>query len=152
MYSNDISQIALGESRNGTQVNLDFSLSHKYLDFFSQYVYTSRVIEGDNTNRYGSAFFSTLGYWVTPQLFPFIKADFVGKGNLQGVTEDYFTPGAGISFYPFNWTNRYRFTMEYFYLNATLDNTYVTPDGQLGIVESSYGGQHSLRFQLQFGF
>ncbi len=152
MYSNDMSQIAVGESRNGTQVNVDFSVSHKYLHFFSQYVYTSRAIEGDNTNRYGSAFFSTLGCWVTPQLFPFVKADFVGKGNLVGVTEDYFTPGVGISFYPFNWTNRYRFTMEYFYLNATLDNTYVTPDGQLGIVESSYGGQHSLRFQLQFGF
>ncbi len=42
--------------------------------------------------------------------------------------------------------------MEYFYLDATLNNTYVAPDGQLGIVESSYGGQHSVRVQLQFGF
>lgn len=153
MYSNNISQIEFGESRNASQLNVDFSVSHKLFHFFSQYVYTTRTLEGDTeNNRYGSAFFSTFGYWLSPKVFPFLKADFVGKGNLIGVTEDYFTPGAGLSFYPFNWTNRYRFTLEYFYLNSTLNNTYVVPDGQLGLVESSYGGQHSLRFQLQFGF
>jgi len=69
-----------------------------------------------------------------------------------GKLEDYSSPGAGISFYPFKWTRRTRFTVEYNYLDATLNNTLVEPDGQLGLVENSYGPQQSLRFQLQFGF
>jgi len=35
-----------------------------------------------------------------------------------GKLEDYSSPGAGISFYPFKWTRRTRFTVEYNYLTG----------------------------------
>jgi len=142
----------IGDRKNGTQLNLDVSIIGNRYQFFTQYVNTSRNYVGDSEARYGMASYTTFGYWATPKLFPYIKFDFVGKGNYAGVSEDYASPGVGLSLYPFHWTNKYKITLEYNYLKATLNNTYVVPDGQLGLVSSSYGGKQSIRLQLQFGF
>lgn len=140
------------ESTDAYQVNADISVNGDGYHLFAQYVFTSKNLLGDAERRTGAALYSTFGYWVSPRVLPYFRFDYVGKGNYVGKTENYVSPGFGVSYYPFNWTNRVRFTFEYNYVTKALDKTFVAEDGQLGVVSSNYGGQQSLRLQLQFGF
>lgn len=143
----------LTDEEEGTQVNVDFSLNGKGVQFFTQASITFRRFKDGVSNDYTqSGMYSTLGYWVTDKVFPYVRYDLVLAGSTPGSLDDYSSPGIGISVYPFHWTNRLRFTAEYNYLGATLNNTVVQSSGQLGIVESDYGSQQSFRVQFQFGF
>lgn len=141
------------DAKNGSQVNLDFSINGNGYHFFTHGTVTMlRFKEGvsDDFNNYG--FYATFGYWLSKNLFPYVRYDLVAPGSQPGEIETYASPGIGISYYPFTWTNRFRATAEYNYLGATVNNTIVQPDGQLGVIESMYGSQQHFRIQLQFGF
>lgn len=141
------------DAKNGSQLNVDFSVNGNGYHLFTHGTVTMlRFREGvsDDFNNYG--FYATFGYWLSRNWFPYVRYDVVSPGNQPGVEETYASPGIGISYYPFTWTNRLRVTAEYNYLGAKVNNTNVQPDGQLGVIESSYGSQQHLRFQLQFGF
>jgi phosphate-selective porin O/P len=141
------------DAERGSQINVDFSLNGKGVQFFAQASITLRSFEDGVSNNFNqSGVYSTLGYWVNEKIFPYIRYDLVAAGTTPGNLEDYSSPGIGISVYPFQWTNKIRFTAEYNYLDATLNNTIVQPDGQLGLVESDFGSQQSFRAQFQFGF
>lgn len=152
LYRNDKESLKT-DAKTGTQVNLDFSLHGNGFHFFSHgnatFLSFQEGVSDDFTN-YG--FYSTFGYWLSRHWFPYIRYDVVSAGNQPGDYETYASPGIGLSYYPFNWTNRMRFTAEYNYLGATINNTLVQPDGQLGVTASDFGSQQHLRFQLQFGF
>lgn len=137
--------------RGGSQINLDFSMAGNGFHFFTHGTVTFRDLE-EQPDQTLPSFYTTLGYWLSDHFFSYVRYDFVGKGNLDGELENYSSPGVGIAFYPFSWSNRYKFSLEYNYLNAAVNNTLVEPDGQLGLISSSLGGQQSLRFQAQFGF
>jgi hypothetical protein len=150
----DQSELASSPS-NGTQLNVDFSISGEGYHFFIQGSTTLLNFDPNYSTRQDfqmSGFYSTFGYWLTKNIFPYARLDGVFKGTHESKTEDYISPGVGLSYYPFTWSNRIRFTLEYNYLSATLNNTVVEPDGQLGLVQSPFGGQQSIRFQAQFGF
>jgi hypothetical protein len=141
------------QPNQGSQMNVDYSFAGNKFHFFAHASATYlQYKEGAGQDYTSNGYYMTLGYWVSNYLFPYVRYDVVSAGDRPGNWEDYASPGAGISFYPFKWTRRTRFTLEYNYLDATLNNTPVEPDGQLGIIESDYGPQQSLRFQLQFGF
>lgn len=142
----------LTDAKNAFQINVDYSISGDGFHLFTHYTNTSRKFDGSDETISAGSFYGTFGYWLSDKLFPYLRYDIVAKGNLPEVTENYSSPGIGVSFYPFNWSNRYKFTIEYNHLSATVDNTFVEADGQLGLVPSSYGSQQSLRFQIQFGF
>ncbi|MGL1886141.1 MAG: OprO/OprP family phosphate-selective porin [Reichenbachiella sp.] len=142
----------LTDAKNGYQLNVDYSVSGDGYHLFTHYTNTSRTYDGSDESISGSSFYGTFGYWLNDKVFPYLRYDMVAKGNLPGVTETYSSPGIGVSYYPFNWSNRYKFTLEYNHLAATVDNTFVEADGQLGLVPSTFGAQQSLRFQIQFGF
>ncbi len=141
----------LNGSRGGTQLNLDYSITGDGFHFFSHFTYTMLRFEND-PDRNLPSFYTTFGYWLGENIFPYVRYDFVGKGNLEGGIENYSSPGVGIAYYPFSWSNRYKFSVEYNHLAATINNTLVEPDGQLGLVQSDFGAQQSIRMQLQFGF
>jgi hypothetical protein len=141
------------DAKNSTQINVDYTVSGDGFQFFvhgssTSFEFSNGVTEDYTTN----GMYATLGYWFTDKLFGYGRYDYVGYGNLPSSNENYSAPGVGVSVYPFTWTNRVRFTLEYNHLAATIDNTIVEPDGQLGNVATPYGGQQSLRFQAQFGF
>ena len=142
--------------RVGNQVNVDFSVAGNGFQGFVQGSFTTRTYDenigiGDNTV---GGVYGTFGYWLNNHWFPYARFDYVSRGdiNLPGVDEDYVAPGVGITYYPFTWSNRTRFTLEYNYLAANINRTIVAPDGQLGWVAPAYGAQQALRLQIQFGF
>jgi len=141
------------EASNASQLNLDLTISGNGFQFFGQGSVTNLHYEvgvADDYSPFGG--YATFGYWLDRKWFPYARFDYVSAGNQTGEWEDYISPGAGISYYPFNWSNRIRMTLEYNFLGSTLNKTIVEPDGQLGIIESNYGSQQSIRLQLQFGF
>ncbi|WP_194774393.1 porin family protein [Pararhodonellum marinum] len=144
------------QPNGGTQVNLDYSLQGQDMHFFAAFNRTwTRYESGVGQDFYRDGFYTTLGYWIDNQWFSYARFDFVGKGNTPDPTntlKNYAAPGAGVSYYPFFFNNKIRFTLEYNYLANPIDATTVSPDGQLGFVPSPYGAQSSLRFQAQFGF
>jgi hypothetical protein len=138
--------------RSASQFNLDFSAAGNGFHLFFAGSITMRDYENETLNNTVNGFYSTLGYWVGKQWFGYGRFDYVGRGDFAGATEDYVAPGIGITYYPFLWTNRTRFTLEYNALPSTITNTIVAPDGQLGWTDSSFGGQQAIRLQIQFGF
>lgn len=152
LYRHD-KQAIKTEASSASQFNLDLAVSGNGFQFFVQGSVTNLKFEpgvADNYSPYGA--YSTFGYWINKSWFSYARFDYVSSENKTGTWEDYASPGIGISYYLFTWSNRIRLTAEYNYLGSTLNKTIVEPDGQLGIVESNYGGQQSFRFQLQFGF
>ena len=143
----------LTDPENGTQLNVDYSVSGDGFHLFLQGSITALTYQNNvSPDVTTGGFYGTFGYWISKTVFPYVCYDYVALGNITTKTENYASPGIGISYYPFNWSNRVRATIEYNFLGATLNNTIVEPDGQLGLVTTPYGGQQSLRFQLQFGF
>jgi len=59
---------------------------------------------------------------------------------------------AGISYFPFLWTNRWKFSAEVAHLFDALNATIVKPSGSLGWLASDESGQTYFRIQAQFGF
>jgi hypothetical protein len=140
--------------RDGTQVNLDYSIAGDGFHFFAHGSLTSLNFDSDSPieNRTTEGFYSIFGYWFSDHIFSYARFDYNSKGNREDVSEDYASPGLGLSYYPFKNINRTRFSIEYNLLPATVNNTVVEPDGQLGLVSSDFGGQQSIVFQAQFGF
>jgi len=143
----------LTDPKEATQINIDYTVAGNKFQFFIHGSTTNFKFEDEISPEYSSwGYYSTIGYWLTNTLFTYARYDVVSAGTRPGDWKDYSSPGLGVSLYPFQWTRRTRFTLEYNYLSETLGNTIVEPDGQLGLIESDYGSQQSLRFQLQFGF
>lgn len=142
------------DATSGTQLNLDYSISGNGFHFFAHGSMTSLKFDSSSElqDRRTEGFYTTLGYWLDEKFFAYGRFDYLSKGDRDDVTEDYASPGIGLSYYPFSWTNRIRLTLEYNHLNVPVNETVVEPDGQLGLVESDFGRQQSLRLQLQFGF
>lgn len=140
------------QPKNGSQLNIDYSISGNGFHGFAHGTFTNLQYKNPATNNNTYGFYATFGYWFTKKIFAYARFDHVDKGTNQNATENYTSPGIGCSLYPFTLTNRVRFTAEYNYLSNPVNHTLVHPDGQLGVVESSYGGQQSFRIQIQFGF
>ncbi len=139
--------------KSASQGNIDLSISGNGFNFLAHTSFTYKVFEPDSlADFYAGGFYSTFGYWIGTHFFPYLRFDLVYRGNDPEALENYAAPGIGVSYYPFKWSNRIRFTLEYNILPATLNNTPVQPDGQLGLVESNFGGQQFIMFQAQFGF
>jgi hypothetical protein len=92
------------------------------------------------------------GYFVSRTLQLFGYYDGVYQGDQPGDLDPYHVLGAGVNFFPFDWTNLYKASLEAGYLLGNMSKTIVSPGSTLGFFESSGSGQFMLRAQLQFGF
>ena len=144
--------LGVSEFKDATQLNVDLSAAGNGFHVYLWGTMTMRNYLADAYDNTVNGVYATAGYWFDDRWFGYARFDYVGKGDFQFASEDYVSPGAGISFYPFHWTNRTRFTLEYNLLTSTITNTIVAPDGQLGWTDSPYGGQQTVRLQIQFGF
>ena len=133
------------------QVNLDATFNGNGYQVLVAGVWTRQYLENIlGFNQYG--LYMQGGYFFTNTFQAYARYDLVSPGNMGGNLEVYSAPGIGINIYPFHFTNKWKFTVEYNHLYSTMNKTIVAGDLPLGFVNSDYYGQRSFRFQLQFGF
>jgi hypothetical protein len=92
------------------------------------------------------------GYFVAEKLQVYGQYNLISPGDQPGTLEDFHSITAGVSYFPFVRTNRWKFSGELGYLFDAINNTLVTPSGTLGWLASDEDGQLYARIQAQFGF
>jgi len=92
------------------------------------------------------------GYFVTKDVQAYGQYNLVSPGDQPGNLEAFNSVTAGVSYFPFAWTNRWKFSAEVGYLFDALNDTIVDPSGSLGWLSSDEPGQTYFRIQAQFGF
>jgi hypothetical protein len=92
------------------------------------------------------------GYFVTKDIQAYGQYNLVSPGDQPGNRETFNSVTAGVSYFPFAWTNRWKFSAEVGYLFDALNDTIVDPSGSLGWLPSDEAGQTYFRIQAQFGF
>jgi hypothetical protein len=92
------------------------------------------------------------GYFVAEHVQVYGQYNFISPGDQPGDLESFNSITAGISYFPFLWTNRWKFSAEVGYLFDALNETIVEPSGSLGWLASDEPGQTYIRIQAQFGF
>jgi len=93
-----------------------------------------------------------LGYFVTEKSQLYGQYNWLGPGDQPGNLEDFNSLALGYSYFPFEWTNRWKFSAEVGQLFGTLDQTVVEPSGALGWFPSTESGQTYVKLQAQLGF
>ncbi len=92
------------------------------------------------------------GYFIAEPWQLFGRYDLISPGDMPGSQDTFNALAVGVNYFPFSWTNRWKFSGEAGYLFEALDRTIVSPSGSLGWLASDDDGQWNLRFQTQFGF
>lgn len=92
------------------------------------------------------------GYFLAEDVQVYGQYNLVSPGDQPGDLESFHSITAGVSYYPFSWTNRWKFSAEAGHLFDALDATIVEPSGSLGWLPSDEVGQTYFRIQAQFGF
>jgi hypothetical protein len=92
------------------------------------------------------------GYFVRKDTQLYAQYNLVSPGDQPGNLETFNSIAAGISYFPFSWTNRWKFSAELAYLFDALNSTIVSPSESLGWLSSDEPGQTYFRLQAQFGF
>lgn len=92
------------------------------------------------------------GYFVTKDVQAYGQYNLVAPGDQPGNLETFNSVTAGVSYFPFAWTNRWKFSAEIAYLFDALNDTIIDPSGSLGWLASDQAGQTYFRIQAQFGF
>ena len=152
MSTNFLTQKESKVINKGAQVNVDASFNGNGFQAMVAGVWTGQFPGGGATNFSNYGFYLQGGYFVTKTVQVYGRYDFVSPGNQPGDFELYSAPGVGVSFLPFNFTNRWKITLEYNQMFSVMNKTIVPAGIGLGFIESDYRGQQSVRFQLQFGF
>jgi len=92
------------------------------------------------------------GYFFRPQWQGYGQYNLVSPGDQPGDLDVFNSIALGVSYFPFLRTNRWKFSGEFGYLFEAINNTIVTPGGDLGFLPSDETGQGYFRIQTQFGF
>jgi len=105
---------------------------------------------GQDYNNYG--LLAQGGYFIAEPWQLYGRYDLISPGDMPGSQDTFNALAVGVNYFPFSWTNRWKFSGEAGYLFESLDRTIVSPSGSLGWLASDDDGQWNLRFQTQFGF
>jgi hypothetical protein len=81
----------------------------------------------------------------------FLRYDFLSPGDQPGGLTDYNAILLGFNYFPFEYTNRYKFTLETGYLLEPISRNIVPPSEALGFLPTVSGDKFFFRLQLQFG-
>lgn len=101
------------------------------------------------------------GFFIAEHWQIYTQYNFIAPGDQQGSPtcspplcelQPFNSITAGVSYFPFLWTNRWKFSAEAAHLFEALNETIVQPSGSLGWLASDASGQTYLRVQAQFGF
>ena len=112
---------------------------------------TAELRAGGTVEDYG--YVAQVGQFISnvAQLYARYEAVVPGDGRPSTVKQ-YDSIVGGVNFYPFRWTNRYKFSLEGGYLFSVMDSTIVPPGTNLGFLSSTEDEQWYVRLQMQFGF
>ena len=136
---------------NSAQLNADISFNGDGYQAMAAGSWTWRDPEAVNSfSNYGLLLQG--GYFVAEHVQVYGQYNFISPGDQPGDLESFNSVTAGISYFPFLWTNRWKFSGEIGYLFDALNETIVDPSGSLGWLASDEPGQTYLRIQAQFGF
>ena len=92
------------------------------------------------------------GYFVARASQLYAQYNLLSPGDLEGDWETFHSVTLGCSYFPYLWTNRWKFTGEAGFLFSALSKTVVEPSGTLGWLPSDEAGQAYLKLQVLFGF
>ena len=152
MSANFLNQKESQVINHGAQVNADVSFNGSGYQVLVAGVWTGQFPGGGGVSFNNYGFYIQGGYFVTDKIQVYGRYDFVSPGNRPGDFEVYSAPGAGVNYFPFSFTNRWKLTFEYNQMFSVMNKTIVPAGIGLGFIESDFKGQQSVRFQLIFGF
>jgi len=101
------------------------------------------------------------GYFLAEHWQLYGQYNFISPGDQPGTStcnpplcelEPFNSITVGVNYFPFLWTNRWKFSAEVAHLFDALNATIVEPSGSLGWLPSNESGQTYFRIQAQFGF
>lgn len=101
------------------------------------------------------------GYFVAKHWQVYGQYNFISPGDQAGTPtcsppqcdpESFNSITGGVSYFPFLWTNRWKFSAEVGHLFDALNKMIVEPSESLGWLASNEAGQTYFRIQAQFGF
>jgi len=101
------------------------------------------------TSRWG--FMVQGGYFIREPWNVYARYALVDPGTQPGYGQ-YNAVTLGTSWYPFAWSNRYRFSAEGGLLFNPISASLVAPNPTIGWVASDQGSQYYFRLETQFGF
>ena len=105
----------------------------------------------DGELQYVWGFVTQGGYFVNKMWQLYAEYDHLNPGNLEGFS-NYNVLSLGSNVFPFEWTNKYRVTVEGGLLFNPLSDTLVPPTVTLGWLPAVSGNQYRIRIQFVFGF
>ncbi|MEM9727412.1 MAG: hypothetical protein AAF997_02420 [Myxococcota bacterium] len=105
----------------------------------------------DGQLQYFWGFVTQGGYFINKMWQLYAEYDRVSPGNREGFTS-YNALSIGSNVFPFEWTNRYRATIEGGMLFNAISSTLVPPLPVLGWLPAASGNQYRIRVQFVFGF
>jgi hypothetical protein len=136
---------------SGTQLNLDLSFNGDgYQAMVAGSITWREPQTGDSYYNYGILVQG--GYFFTEKMQVYGQYNLISPGDQPGALDDFHSITAGVSYFPFVRTNRWKFSGELGYLFDAINNTLVAPSGTLGWLSSDEDGQLYFRIQAQFGF
>ena len=91
------------------------------------------------------------GYFILEPWQVYLQYSLVHPGQVAGVIP-FNALTIGTSLFPFNWTNRYKLSLEGGLLFNAINQTLIGANPQNGWLSADAGSQYYLRAQLQFGF
>lgn len=140
-----------GDRREGAQVNADLSFNGDGYHALLAASATWRDPEGSSGfTNYGAL--AQLGWFLSQSGQVYAQYNWLGAGSQPGDLGDFNSLTVGYSWFPFQWTNRWKLSFEGGYLFSALDDTVVEPASALGWFPSDERGQAYLRLQAQVGF
>ena len=138
-------------AKQAGQVNLDLSFNGDgYQIVLAGSATWNEPAAPDSFTNYG--FLVQGGYFVTPTSQLYAQYNLVDPGDQPGELVAFNSIAFGYSYFPFAWTNRWKFSAELGHLFEALNDTIVAPSGALGWLPADEGGQMYLKLQAQFGF
>ena len=105
---------------------------------------------GPDYQNYG--FLAQASWFFTQKNALYGRYDWVSPGNQPGNLENFNSLTLGLNILPFDFTNKYKLTVETSYVLDSISKTIVPTGAGLGYLPTVDGGQFLLRLQLQFGF
>jgi hypothetical protein len=136
---------------SGTQLNLDLGFNGDgYQAMVAGSITWREPQTGDSFYNYGILVQG--GYFFTEKMQVYGQYNLISPGDQPGALDDFNSITAGVSYFPFVRTNRWKFSGELGYLFDAINNTLVAPSGTLGWLSSDEDGQLYFRIQAQFGF
>jgi hypothetical protein len=135
--------------KNAMQVTMDLTASASGWQVMAQGIW-NWFDQPTPESRWG--FMIQAGYFILEPWNVYIQYDLVDPGTQRDTFSQFNTLTLGTSWYPFDWSNRYRVSLEGGLLFNAISQSLVEPNPTIGWLAVDQGNQYYLRTELQFGF